>query len=597
MTDVVSSRDRFAALLNELEDDSLQEVDSETVHETYQNLYKHGQIIEGADAACVFSSTNLSQKYQQRLLMTSVVAFLNRACDEWDVPDDTPVFPVYDYCKGLEEGHDLIDEYVKKHPDLAPNILTDLAFTKEKMYERWIVTKFLERQFQFNPDRHVRSAYRPQPKDNNRKIIETPSAKLAIEHLKFKDIEFRQEMLNYDRTMHLMNMAGSVNTKTANSHFTESNSNNTQDECNLAYSVDKLNDIVDSDCDIVKKISHEFEKSDEQLYAVVNELSKEYTDIDSLNVQCVNGEVNAINNAFEKINERFSLSPKVLNEIKLELQEAHNEQLGKIQHANLQSRSVLQDIISKFHKKYGMIDGKVLVNTYNMIPPADTFHRLNTYFESNYDKLIEATANLYCEVPYLDLAVLPHQWFSSKSTSKDGKENWTKNEEQARAYVKRHRNLAITSMITARSGMWNFYAPYEKVRDSTVFFNDKTIVLEEIMNQIKRDEQLGEELMKNKIRRKKKENIKKEGGEAKGFQEWKKQNSILKDLGAITVNQDDDCPPDALEVPVFRVDKDGVFKRDVFYTQAEAPTYIEQAAEEAKKIGHTPNSNLVSKQE
>lgn len=595
MAENVSSKDRFAALLSELEDDSLQEVDSETVHETYQNLYKHGQIIEGADGACVFSSTNLSQKYQQRLLMTSIIGFLNRACDEWEVPDDIPVFPVYDYCKGLEEGRDLIDEYIAKHPDLAKNILEDLAFTKEKMYDRWIVTRFLERQFQFNPDRHVRSAYRPQPKDDNRKIIETPSAKLAVEHLKFKDLEFRQEMLNYDRTMQLMNMTGSVNTKTSVKHFDNLSPVFSQEKYNLAYSVEKLNNIVDSEYNIVKNVSHEFEKSDEQLYGVINELLKEYVDIDNLNVQCINCEINVVDNAFEKINDRFSLSPKVLNEIKQELQNAYDEQLKRIQYANLKSRSVLQDIISKFHRKYGLIDGKVLINTYNMIPPADTFHRFNTYLESNYDKLIEATANLYCEVPYLDLAILPHQWFSSKSTSTDGKENWIKNEEQARSYVKRHRNLAITSMITARSGMWNFYAPYEKVRDSTVFFNDKTVVLEEIMNQIKRDEQLGEDLMKNKIRRKKKENIKKEGNEAKGFQEWKKQNSILKDLGAITVNQDDDCPSDALEVQVFRTDKDGTFKRDVFYTQAEAPTYIEQTADEAKKIGYTLETNLAAK--
>ena len=92
---------------------------------------------------------------------------------------------------------------------------------------------------------------------------------------------------------------------------------------------------------------------------------------------------------------------------------------------------------------------------------------------------------------------------------------------------------------------------------------------------------MGMELMQKTIKRKKKKNIEEEGPEAEGFKEWRKQNSTLKSMGALEVDpNEDDCPPDAVEIGVFRVNaKDGSIKQDELYTQAEAPKFMEEKNE------------------
>jgi len=398
----------------------------------------------------------------------------------------------------------------------------------------------------------VRSAYRPQPRDKNRTIIETPAAKLAIAHLRHKDLEFREVMTEHERNLNLMNMA--VHSPT------ESNP--------ASYNVDFFNDLVTADNNITKKISTDFNKSDKELYTVVQKLKQRYVDIDRINVEYLNSSVNIANDIFEKIQEKFCLAPEILDEIGKEIKDSYKGRLGVLREENKKARSVLQNIIASLHQDYGLVDNKLLVNTYNMIPPADIFHRINYYKDANYDKLVDAVKNLYCDQPELDMAIIPH--------------NWHDTEEKASEYVKRHKNQAIAEVITARSGMWNFFAPYEKVRDTTVFLNDKTIVLEEILAQNKRDNQLGTDIMANTIKRKKQKNIREEGPEAEGFKEWRKQNSTLKTMGAIEIDPyEDDCPPDAIEVPVFRINpKEGILEKTKFYSKAEAPTFMQEQKEE-----------------
>jgi hypothetical protein len=166
------------------------------------------------------------------------------------------------------------------------------------------------------------------------------------------------------------------------------------------------------------------------------------------------------------------------------------------------------------------------------------------------------------------MAILPHNWHSS--------------EEDAHEFIKTHRNQAVAEMIPACSGQWNFFAPYEKVRDTTVFLNDKTIVLEEILAQNKRDQKMGAELMEKTIKVKKRRNIEEEGKEAEGFKEWRKQNNTLKTMGAVEVDPyEDDCPPDALEINVFKVNaKEGTMSQGKIYTEAEAPTFMEEQKKE-----------------
>lgn len=547
-------KELMAKIYQELDEDSLEQLDSKCVSDAYNKLYSHGQIIDGADNYLTFSYTNLTGKFQQKLLMTTMIGYLFRANDEWDVDDDVKVFSVYDYVRANREGRNIIDEYYATFKEINPSLQKSINATKEKMNERIIIRRFLEHMFQFDPDRHVRSAYRPQPRDKERKFINTPAAQLAVSCLKFKDLEFRENMLAHERTLALMNMS-------ASSKMDETAAPNS---ITPPYNHSLFNDMIDPQCNVQQKIAKEFSQSDKQIYEIANKLIDRYTDIDRINIEYINSSVNIMDDAFTKIANKFKLSTTVLNDIKQEIKQSYENRLGLLQIENRRGISVLKDVIGGLHREYGLVDGKALVNAYNIIPPEDTFHRMRYYMEANYDQLLDAVKHLYCDCPALDMAILPH--------------NWHESEDAALEYIKTHRNQAVAEVIPACSGKWNFFAPYEKVRDTTLFLNDKTIVLEEILAQNKRDQKLGADLMEKTIKVKKRKNIREVGKEVEGFKEWRKHNNTLQSMGAVEIDpEEDDCPPDALEIGVFRLNaNDGKFTHNKIYTKAEAPTFMEE---------------------
>jgi hypothetical protein len=179
--------DQLKNILDELDIEKLSQLSDEKVLEMRKKLNPYGRIIEGSDKFLTFSYTDLREKYQQRLITTAMIGFLNRMNAEWEVPDGIPVVHPYDYVKDKS----LLAE---------PSTFTDIACQKDAekniklMEKRIIVQEFLESLFQFDPDEHVRSAHRPQPKDKERKSIKTPAAKLAVQHLMKTDSDFKETM-------------------------------------------------------------------------------------------------------------------------------------------------------------------------------------------------------------------------------------------------------------------------------------------------------------------------------------------------------------------------------------------------------------------
>lgn len=201
--------------------------------------------------------------------------------------------------------------------------------------------------------------------------------------------------------------------------------------------------------------------------------------------------------------------------------------------------------------------------TTNMIPPADFYHRYTYYAESNYEELRGIVQDIYGQPPDMETALNPYSWHET--------------EEQADNFINKHKNEVITTIYKAHSGKWNMFGPFKKVRDTMRYFNDKTLVLEGIAKQIESDAKLGKQLMDKRIKIKKKKNIAEEGPDAESFAKWKAQNTTLKDLGAESYNSSsfasEDCPDDAIEVPVFRISNGGQsIEKTKFFTEAAAPT-------------------------
>ena len=425
--DSVKIADQLSKLLDELDDESLAKMSDTDVLELRKQLNPYGRTIEGSDKILTYSYTDLRHEYLKKILLTGMVGFLNRMCDEWKVPDGIPVIPVYDYVKDPSK----LDEFEKtlKDPEFMRK---DLDLNKAYMAKRVAIKEFLEDMFQYNPDFHVRSSYKPNLDDPDRKIIDTPAGQLAIYQLKKADPEFNERWHIYER---------------------------------------------------------------------------------------------------DQKNQQDVKEPREPNET-----------------------DETQNIMSDVKKQCS-----------EMILPADIFHRFQYYYDSHYEELKEIVGDLYCDKADLESAINPYAWHDT--------------EDDADKFIDKHQNEVITSIYKARSGAWNIFAPYKKVRESMRYFNKKTMVLEEIAKQIERDAKLGADLMKKRIKVKKQKNINEDGPDDPAFLKWKEGNTTLQDMGAELNKQDNDvpneCPDNAITVPVFRMSQGGqVFKKTHFFSEAAAPTVV-----------------------
>jgi hypothetical protein len=405
-------------LLNELDEESLANMSDEDVLNLRKQLNPYGRTIEGSNNYLTYSYTDLRLDYLKKMVTTSMIGFLNRMCDEWHVPDGIPVIPVYEYVKNPEK----LDEFENslQNKDI---LKTDIELNREYMKKRIIVKEFLEDMFQYNPDTHVRSAYRPNVNDPERSLINSPAANLAVYNLKKADNQFAEEWHKYEREQDISGV-----------------------------------------------------KPPEKVVTAIRKYCTE------------------------------------------------------------------------------------------MIPPSDIFHRLQYYYDSNYEELKEIVRDLYCDKEEFETAINPYSWHAT--------------DDEADAFINKHKDEVITSIYKAHSGKWNIFAPYKKVRESMRFFNKKTQVLEEIAKQIERDSKLGADLMKKRIKVKKSKNIKEQGPDDPGFLKWKENNSTLQEMGGETINAKDycpdDCPDNAITVPVFRLSKGGTtLEKTHFFSEAEVPTVME----------------------
>ncbi len=451
MTESADLKKSLEEILAELDEDSINNMSEEQLTEYRKLMNPYGRVIAGSDKILSFSYTNLREKYIEKLMMTSMIAFLNRMCDEYHVPEGLPVVPVYDYAK----NPDSLDESVKDWKR-TPLLEKQIEENKAWMQKRVIIKEFLENAFQYNPDTHVRSSYKPSVKDLSREMIDTPAANLAVSELKHRDKVFREQMIEFDRVQNLI-----------------------------------------------------------------------------------------------KMNE---------GELKPELQQLVCKKL----------------VTPEYHygtvefEKWSKEDLNLLNTAYNMIPPVDIFGNFRTYYNINYDKLREAVQHLYVDKPDFDIAICPHSWHDD--------------DEDADKYIQKHRGEVITDVIKAHSGKWNLLASFAKVREGTKFYNDDTIILENIAKQIEADSKLGAELMKNRVKKMKKKNIEQDGPDDEIFKNWKKENATLKDMKGITNEDDeDDIPEDALEVPVFRLNN-GKVEQTKFYTKVVEPTNPEELSKAPSQV-------------
>lgn len=466
--DMMTTAEKLQYYLERVDNETLARLPQDKILEIRKKQNPYGANVDGPEKFMNFSITQITHEYWKKFMITSLIGYMNRMCDEWKVPANVPVKSVYEYIddpKCLDTPEDILKKENK-------SAMYDWEFNREWMKKRMIVKEFLEEMFQFNPDEHVRSAYRPNYKDSTRKPLDTMAARLAVRHAAKTDNDLKQE----------------------------------------------YKERLTSQGVTLRRVKKAIKGRDGTIKYVIKEVPVDMPPVEA----------------------PAPTDPQPLDP----------------EHP---------------------VDKNVVSTVTNMIPPHDIFGRFTLYYKENYEQLRDAVNHLYCEKPDFELAINPYSWHD--------------NQDDAERWKKQHAEQVIAEVFTVQANKWNFFDSFKKQRESVNFYNKNTIILEEMVKQLERDERLGQDLMRKKVEKEKAKNVIEAGPDDPAVKKWIESNNELSKLGAKHIGgmADEDMPEDSVQVDVWKLAKGGLeLAKDKFYSAAEAPTFV-QDAQNAAAVGAAPS--------
>jgi hypothetical protein len=217
-------------------------------------------------------------------------------------------------------------------------------------------------------------------------------------------------------------------------------------------------------------------------------------------------------------------------------------------------------------------------------PPADVFHQFDRYVTNHYEQLREVCAALYNEKPDIEYAVIFYKGF--------------RDAESAAQHRKQHEAQFRAEVLTLENTGVSLIGPFKENRGRVEFYNKHVEIMKRMMEQMETDHKLGKDLMEKQVKKKKRENIARDGPDAPGLRDYSKAMNTMAELGAKKIFtreeqekleeakricEDVEVPSDAIQVDMFfpTTDADGntVLSKKKMYTQAEAPLHLQEGSE------------------
>lgn len=153
------------------------------------------------------------------------------------------------------------------------------------------------------------------------------------------------------------------------------------------------------------------------------------------------------------------------------------------------------------------------------IPPKEYFKRFQNYYELNYETLRNCVKDIYGLTPDLEIAFNVYGQFNSM--------------DEANKFIDKNKKNVITSIKTITNNSWVFTGPFEQNLDKRNFYNENTAILENILNQMDEDAKMANDMMKDRIKKRKLKNIKEMGEDDPNFAKYKSEyGNSLKIQGA-----------------------------------------------------------------
>lgn len=540
--------------------DSPAEVSKEEIADFKKNANVYGVVIPGDEAWFNVSITNWRETYLRQLNTTAMIAFMFRMFSEYKVesecPSDLVLNPDFVFDNSLNKNN-----VNKNNDEEKTSSVNDVREMSNAVFQGAVkheIKKFLERNFKFDPDRHLKSCY----KDN----LEDPERAGKFPKL-------REDMA------------------TQSSHLPHATPKSIRE---------KLESVVDL---ISPHVSKEVLVSIEPVFTDVVKSTEGY-------LAATYNVAKTVQNAAKSLNgqlDHFAESNPFSNP---EFGQAYNLFLNKPTEISSAQLAVLENGLAKYNKSVNGPTGplnvedfrpmlanavhqmnetttqlypyvcKSIVGAVQWVPPVELFYNFDRFFTNHYELLREATLILYGTRPDLEYAIQIYgKSYPDYATATTAR--------------KKIEDKIITGVFTLSNEAWNILGPFKQNRDRVEFLNKNTGVLKQMFEQSEQDSKVGMELLKDKVSKAKAKNIAEAGPDDSGLAGYRSAIETINNLGgkpALSQEERDklaaahktrteaemnQVPDDAIQVDVFKTDAEGRFMRDKFYTKAQAPEFME----------------------
>ena len=157
-------------------------------------------------------------------------------------------------------------------------------------------------------------------------------------------------------------------------------------------------------------------------------------------------------------------------------------------------------------------------NIMQIAPPADVFYHFGRYIDSHYEPLHIMTQLLYGVAPDVDNSIIYYDTFDTP--------------EKAREYIRVHEAEFTLDPKIVENGEVTILAPFRENREKVDFYNRHTEALKIMMEQLKKDQELGKTLTEKRIKDAKRKNIREEGpDDVAGLENYIGARGVVASLG------------------------------------------------------------------
>ncbi len=598
----------------EQQEEMIKRLDAKTIHllRTRSNPFKK-PVFKGENRSILaFNLINLREKYYSRFCMTGLIGFLYRMLDEWQpegVVDGTSVDSLvsqqdanfsntllerlrkFEYETPLNRLKEKISNpetgladklaaqlelYQRQIVGLLPQIeaakskldecelALDRAQKSHRMNEKRLTVLqnklALRVKFEGSPEQakllasiaHRPAAYAPRYEDIPDELLED------VKNTKLSDFDreqpidvFHQQILNREKYIEMDLAAISEHTlKTDAARAEHDNLKSqlqelknltlaTKQDCRQAglkkpvYSTDKYEATESEYTELLESVKHDLgiAETREEFVDRKRELIQLFLDQYFLynpdtHVQC----------AYSP-----NYNPKLRDEVTKIYQEY---QACRINQAEYDRR------MSEYNAKITALQEKY---EYRVIPPSDSFARLDRYVENHYEELRQATDDIYCEKSDLEFSIVPLKVFSGN--------NEDQIQAEAHDWKQKYSEEFESDVYQAEFGVHNLLGSWIENREKRDFYTKNSEIIKGIIKANEDDKRLGKKLMKQRT-----ENMNKKSGPTDpGIKTYMKSASApLTKLGAkhvsdITdadlkkINRTDESTKDEVEVGYYSI--------------------------------------------